>query len=1217
MKAPLLGGELGSDAHARAGPGGLDVPRLRSDSIPRAGSYTVARPPHASPGRLVTSRSSLTTQPQIYADVTSSLQRHRTLVYSEMDVKTLCDQLHVKPDKGLSSAVVEERLVMYGRNELESQPPPTFWEVLIDQFKDVVVIILIIGACISMGLQEYAAGGAILVIVAFNALLGVKMELSATQAILDLHNQNPETSEVLRDGHVKTVPTYSLVPGDIVMLGTGTKVPADLRLVESAVLECNEMPLTGESMPSKKDAKFVQPHPDDVRRRLGDLTDVSANGRSESFGRGSGKEEALNPPNLAFMGCMVETGNGNGKGVVVRTGMKTAMGSIQRQLHLADEDVSPLAEKLAGLGTKLGYASIAISVVVLVLMRVVLGNSWLDALLVAVSLTVAAVPEGLPVCVTIALAVGMRTMAGQHRAQILRLKSVETLGSATVICSDKTGTLTKGVMTAVGQWMAGRRFRFTGVGYDPNGDLCIENDPADKASMADAASPRSTLGSLEKLEQGSIFSLPTLLGSLCSNARLEFVAETQSWQASGDISERPLVVASRKAGFEPSTLQAHFPRRHENPFSSNRKMMSTLHDISDEECTVNSTFRTAKYLVCVKGAPNVVLEKCTHVLRPKAEDSKDNVMLAHLCRPVQAQVAGQDFRKRRTWPTKQNKISQEETTPAKKPKAASRTASKDEEEQVWKRRMGRVRLDAKDRQTISDEIDRFSNQTYRVLAIAFKTYKKLPANSAEEELEQSLTFVGLIASMDPERPEVAPAIQAARAAGIRTVMITGDYVRTAKAIAERLAILPNNAKPDKAIDCSIIRELGSKEADLMEQERGSVLTASDSYVIFNAYGSTNLYGSFHDPGKAGGVELAQQGANKASPAQQLKQVRLALDKITANADVYARAKPQDKITIVRSLQRQGNICSMTGDGVNDAPALKQANIGVAMGMTGTDAAKNAADMILLDDNFVAIIAAIRQGRIIYANIQKFCYFLLSTNVAEVLFMATAVSLGLQAPLVPLQILWLNLTTDGAPAVALAVEEAEPGVMSEGPRPVDEPLMSPLMLVGICIQTVVLTACSMTVYIMGLHWKLGQWNYEFETDEHGEIVPEEDAQALKGAQTMCIIFIVFAELLRAYGARSMRNSLFTIGPFSNWYMQASCFVSAVGTVLVSMTPGVKDVFGMVMLEPRDWYFILGMACAPLVVDEITKAVYRCTGFGLRPQHVAKQEGLIHDYTQYAN
>eukprot|EP00457_Paulinella_chromatophora_P006625 gb/GEZN01006644.1/.p1 GENE.gb/GEZN01006644.1/~~gb/GEZN01006644.1/.p1 ORF type:complete len:534 (+),score=69.66 gb/GEZN01006644.1/:115-1602(+) len=400
------------------------------------------------------------------------LHRHPSLNFAEKDVQTTCRELRVCSEQGLSSAEAQARLEKLGRNELETKAPPTFWEVFIDQFRDVVVLILLVGACISIALGEWAAGIAILVIVFFNAFLGVKMELSATAALLDLEHANPDYSQVVRDSLVQTVPTYSLVPGDIVVLTLGKRIPADLRLTESAGLECNEMPLTGESVPTKKDANWKailpsQPEPADplflgshhgaLEGKEVEVTEISDSAaddeEAQNATRESSHEEELNPRNLVFMGCMVETGNG--KGVVVHTGMRTAMGSIQRQLSLADEDISPLAQKLTQLGAILGFASTAISLVVLLLMRLVLHNTWLDALLVAVSLTVAAVPEGLPVCVTIALAVGMRTMATCHRAQILRLKSVETLGSASVICSDKTGTLTKGEMTAVAVSEAG------------------------------------------------------------------------------------------------------------------------------------------------------------------------------------------------------------------------------------------------------------------------------------------------------------------------------------------------------------------------------------------------------------------------------------------------------------------------------------------------------------------------------------------------------------------------------------------------------------------------------------------------------------------------------------------------------------------------------------------------------------------------------------------
>eukprot|EP00808_Paulinella_micropora_P026570 g25631.t1 len=988
----------------------------------------------------------------------------------------LCWQLRTDAQRGLSSREAEIRLEQSGKNELESVPPPTFWEVFIDQFKDVVIIILLCASIASIALQEYEAGVLIIIIVVLNALLGVRMEISASAALMDLKNSNPPTCEVMRDGQVKEVPSSTLVPGDIVVLGLGKKVPADMLLTESAGLMANEMPLTGESVPCKKEAGWVMPAPD-------------PNKQNEE----NREETELNPRNLVFMGCLVE--QGGGKGVVVKTGMKTRMGSIQTQLSLADEDVSPLAKKLTQMGAWLGAAAIAASALVMGLMLGVLDNSWLDGLLVAVSLVVAAVPEGLPVCVTIALAVGMRTMAKKYNAQTLKLKSVETLGSASVICTDKTGTLTKGEMTAVGCWVSGLRFRFTGTGYDPTGVMYAE-----KESKSNSADPP------EPLAQGSSAVLPILLGALNCNAVLQKNDKTGQWEATGNISERPIVVAAAKCGFNHKDVLEKFPRLKENPFDSQRKMMSTLHQVKSGSWEAKLLPPNTQAVAIVKGAPNVLLENCRDILRLSPDGMH-----------IQGNMA--------------------------------------------------MDPDGGTAAEILQQVDDYSGQAFRVLAVAYKCYEVPPSSNEPAELESGLTMAGLIASMDPDRAEVRPAIEAARRAGIRTVMITGDYVKTARAIAENVSILPRGSPPEKAVDCQVLRSLGARETELM--------TSTE---------------------------------NQKEVRRLIREVRDQIDQITNSADVYARAKPEDKITIVRSLQRQGNICSMTGDGVNDAPALKQANIGVAMGITGTDVAKSAADMILLDDNFVSIVAAIRQGRIIYANIQKFCYYLLSTNVAEVTFMTIAVAIGLQPPLVPLQILWLNLATDGMPAVALAVEAAEPNVMEEGPRPQDEPLMNKVMLTGIAIQTVTLSMCTLTVYCFGLWRRFGKIWYHFQFDKHGDVIPKSDAHDLEAAQTMTILFIVFAELARAFGARSLRNSVFTIGPFSNWYMQPAVTASIVCTIALSLIPGVQTVFGMVPINGEEWGFLLAMATIPFTVDELTKLVYRLTGFGLRPLAV------VHKHTE---
>jgi Ca2+-transporting ATPase len=528
--------------------------------------------------------------------------------------------------------------------------------------------------------------------------------------------------------------------------------------------------------------------------------------------------------------------------------------------------------------------------------------------LIAVSLTVAAVPEGLPVALTITLALGMRRMI-KRGAYIRNLRSVETLGSASVICSDKTGTLTKGAMTAVRVWYDYNIWKISGTGYDPVGHFTkLENGVESKESEPESKHP---------------YSLVLIAGALSSNSRMQQRDVTDPsgkvvkvWEATGNSSEKPLVVAAAKAGLDADKIASQYPRVKENPFNSQRKMMSVfLHNAQD------SAFPTqAKRLSVAKGAPNVVLEKCLSIVNFD----------------------------------------------------------------------GTVReLTEDDRTKILDQIDKFSESAFRVLAIAFRPFEHEPHDLNPETLESNLTLIGLIASIDPEREEVIPSIDQCYDAGIRVVMITGDYVKTARAIAINIKLLPGDAPPEASIDCGVIREWGDELSTIRAR--------------------------FKDK------DTKLSSAEKKELEEREKILQEKVDSVTKTADVYARAKPVDKITIVESLQRQGNVCSMTGDGVNDAPALKQANIGVAMGITGTAVAKGASDMILTNDDFCSIVSAVEEGRTIYANITKFVYYLLSCNIAEVFFILVAVLIGYQTPLAPIQILYLNLTTDVAPALALAVE----------------------------------------------------------------------------------------------------------------------------------------------------------------------------------------------------
>lgn len=859
--------------------------------------------------------------------------------FTHSEFSDVLKDLGVDANCGLSTEEARSRLERHGPNELIQEENTPLWKLFLEQFSDPLVILLIFACIGSMALQQWVAGSTIIVIVMMNAYIGATMEFRAAEALDELEKLTADNAIVRRDGVLVEVESQNLVPGDIIILDTGATVPADLRLIETQELSSDEASLTGESVEVKKNAKYVESFEADVE------TGPSS--------KGPGKEKHLSSPNMVFMNCTVQ--DGRGVGVVVKTGMDTRVGTIAAMLQAGNEDSStPLQRKLAQLGVYLGIASLVISMIVFVA-GMITGNGgnpdsdnelWLDLLLIAVSLTVAAVPEGLPAAVTVCLALGMKRMVKKD-AVIKNLHSVETLGSATIICSDKTGTLTCGQMTAVRVWRPKKTWKISGLGMEPVGEF----SPIDDQENA-------------RDDESNDHKLPLVCAVLCSNAQMQ--KEEGKWVCIGNSSEIPLVVAAVKANLKKGDLDLKYSRIRENPFNSIRKMMSCIVKASDD-----SVFGEGNHVAVIKGAPGFVLDKCTKINDPT-------------------------------------------------------TGVRD--------------ITDSDRDEITHAVDRFSEKAYRVLAMAYRTYTFEPEDLSGEGLEQDLVFAGMVASIDPERSAVIPSIQECYGAGIRVVMITGDYVKTAKAIAENIKLLPPNSSIKAAVDCEVLRGFG--------EELFSVNTKLD--------------------GKG------MKGDEKKQLLVRKSELEAEIDAITDAADVYARAKPQDKITIVKSFQRKGNVVSMTGDGVNDAPALNAADIGVAMGITGTGVAQGAADMILTTDDFVSIVKAVEEGRTIYANIGKFCYYLLSTNVSEVFFVLIAVLIGYPSPLTPVQILWLNLVTDGAPAIALAVEPTEEGTMTEGPRSPTEPLIEKLMITGIVIQTVVLTTITVVLYVIGYKWHVGQY-----------------------------------------------------------------------------------------------------------------------------------------------
>jgi len=899
--------------------------------------------------------------------------------------------------RGLAGQEAQRRLQEAGRNELAERPRPGLWRMLIDQFSSFLVLILIAAAVISLVLGELEEAVAILAIVILNAVLGVLQERRAEEALAALKKMAAPEARVLRDGHRVTVPAGELVSGDIVYLEAGNFVPADLRLLESVNLRVDEASLTGESVPVEKQTDVVLP----VDTPLGDRR------------------------NSAFMGSTVTYGRG--MGVVSATGMETQIGLIAEMIQEFETEPTPLQRRLDQLGRWLGWGALGIcGLVFLVALirdtelalasRAGLGTYFgqyaevvVELFLTAVSLAIAAVPEGLPAVVTICLALGMREMV-RRNALIRRLPAVETLGSATAICSDKTGTLTQNEMTAVRLYVAGLRLDVSGEGYHPVGGFDNYGTPTD---------PRSRPEVLALLTGGL----------LCSDAQLE--KHGDGYRMVGDPTEGALVVAAAKAGLWRDEVEERLPRVAEIPFDSDRKRMSTVHR-SDEDRPAGMEGEPASgYIAYVKGAPDVILPRCHSIL----EDGHS------------------------------------------------------------------VGLTAARREHVANVNRDLGQEALRVLAVAYRTLGALPEQLDPETLEQDLTLIGLVAMIDPARPEVLPAVETARTAGIRTIMVTGDYVTTARAIAEQTGLL---------------------------RPGGEVV---------------------------GGTEL-----NDMSDAELFERIE--------HVDVFARVSPQHKVRIVEALKAHDHVVAMTGDGVNDAPALKRADIGVAMGITGTDVSKEVADMVLTDDNYASIVSAIERGRVIYSNIRKFVYYLLSCNMAEIMVVFLAALVGQPPPLTPIQLLWLNLLTDGAPALALGLEQGDPDIMEQPPRPPREPVINRPMVRGIAVQTVAITSVVLAAFALGVHWGDGD---------------------LRLARTMAFVTLSASELLRAYTARSERYALLKLGITSNPAMQYAVGVSLALLLIAVYLPFLQPVFDTVGLGWREWSCLLPLLFVPAVVAETDKAL----------------------------
>jgi len=906
---------------------------------------------------------------------------------------------------GLNESEARTRLERFGHNELTAEQEMTVWKRFFAQFKDVLVILLLIATATSavLWLIERESGLpyeaiAIFAVVLLNAIMGYVQESRAESAVAALRKMSAAQANVIRDGERRHIPAAEIVPGDLILIEAGDTVPADARLIHTTALQTAEAALTGESLPVSKNIAAVT-----GETALGDRTNIIFSGTAATYGRG--------------------------KAVVTATGMQTEMGRIAGMLKEAPIETTPLQKELDRVGKRLGLVVVFIAVVMIVtiiLVENVRGfPAFFDVLILGVALAVAAVPEGLPAVVTAVLALGVQRMA-KRNAIVRHLAAVETLGSADIIASDKTGTLTKNEMTVRVVVTASGRVNFSGTGYAPDGEVQVEGGAPLEGPL--------------RIE----FERALTVAHRANNAVVQ--NREGRWSVQGDPTEGALVVAARKAGLTDESLGARFERVGEVPFSSERKLMSTVH---------TDTQREERLLVFTKGAPDLLLAHC----------------------------------------------SEEFVGEAKRPLSADRRAE--------------IR-------TMNEDL---AGKALRTLGLAAR---ELPANALEnadvdEDLEHELIFLGLIGMIDPPREEAKQAVARARAAGIRAIMITGDHPKTAAIIASELGII------------------------------------SDGRVVT-------------------GPELGRQSDQ-------------ALAQMVREVSVYARVNPEHKLRIVKALQGNGSTVAMTGDGVNDAPALKSADIGVAMGVTGTDVSKEAADVVVTDDNFATIVAAVEEGRAIFANLRKFLRYLLSSNIGEVMTMFFGVVFAkiigihiegsdLVLPLLATQILWVNLVTDGAPALALGVDPAEEGLMERPPRSRLEGVITRPMWMGIFFVGAIMGAGTLLMLDSCLP---------------GGLI--EGSGTMRYAQTMAFVTLVFFQLFNVLNARSDEQSAFR-GLFRNRWLWGAIALSLAAQVAVIYVPFLQSAFSTVSLTLNDWILCAIVASSVLWLRELSKLITRARSQKLR-------------------
>lgn len=883
--------------------------------------------------------------------------------------EALIKELRSDPEGGLTASEAQRRLVDAGPNELPQAPPTSPLALLLGQFSSLIVWVLIGAAIISGLLQEWVDAAAIIAIVILNAILGFIQEFRAERSLAALKRLEVVTARVFRNGALLSLPARELVPGDLIQVEAGDRIPADARLVYATGFQTQEASLTGESTPV---AKSADPIPEE-EIPIGDRR------------------------NMLFMGTAAVSGKA--RALVVNTGKRTELGKIAVMIQTAaqaEREETPLQRRLEQLGHTLLWFCLGIIAVVFLLGKL-RGVPLVTMFLTAVSLAVAAIPEGLPAVVTITLALGVTRMVKRH-ALIRRLPAVETLGSTTVICSDKTGTLTKNEMTVTALYQEGEVFTVSGEGYGPVGAILSFGQPV-------------------KLDERPGLAALLRASVLCNGAELR--QEAGNWTVVGDPTEGALLVAAAKAGLWKDSLVKDAPFLGEVPFDSERKKMTIVRQ------------SVSGPVVFVKGAPDVLLRDCKVLMgkdgntRPLTEDDRGEILAAN--------------------------------------------------------------------QSVA-------SQALRVLGVAMRPLDRVPGTYAASDLERDLIFVGLMGMKDPIRPEAKVAVEACRAAGIRTVMITGDHKDTAVAIA--------------------------RELDILEGEKQAI----------------------------SGAELDRLA--EAALAEQVDQIA-----------VYARVSAEHKLRVVQAWKSKGAVVAMTGDGVNDAPAVKAADIGVAMGITGTDVTKEASDMVVTDDNFASIAAAVEEGRAIFDNIRKSIHFLLSCNISEILVMLFATLLGLPLPLLPVQILWINLVTDGLPALALAVDPKDPALMQRPPRRPEARLLDRdriFLMFGQGMFMALITILTFVYCLYGMD------------------------QNLERARTLTFMVLIGSQLAHAFNCRNDRLSLFTIGLWTNKPLIGAVAGSTLLQVGILLVPWAREIFKLAPFNPMDWLLVFGIGILPLFAMELWKA-----------------------------